>query len=312
MIRVNIVIFSWERLLLTESIATFFVILLFYLSVKILIEPKPIHFCYYLITCVLSLMLRPFSIGLPIIPMLIAIFYHKKVKVIYFSIAVLLIYLSFVQLYSYLNYKRWGYYGVSRASDINMLGKILLYKLPIDAGKDEKFIYEKVADYTSVERDPHPFRFLEHYNLLSEDDIVKLLPLKKFSQKVIMANLPTYMLQSTKQLPGALTEVSEKVIILPWKGNLSSMIFNIDLLIARYFQFLFYLIFIFSFFQLREFIKAKTVISSAMLIALGISLYQVIFSVYIAHGEYGRLIVPAQPIMYLFSFYWLTRFLKLK
>ena len=301
----NLIIFSWERLLLTESLATFFLIMTFYLTVKILLNPKAVHFFWYLLIAVCALMLRPFSIGMPLIPLLIIIFYHKKKSVILLSIAVILLYGSVIKTYSTLNFKRFQFYGLSRAGDINALGKILLYRLPLEAGKNEKFTYDRVSDYTSLPRDPHPFRFLEQYNLQFEESVPDLLELKTFSRKVITASLSLYLLKSTEELPGGLASVSEKIMVPPAGANLESKILNIGFMISRYMQYVFFLIFIFFPVSIFSFIRKPTEKSAAMLVAGCVSFYQILFSVYIAHGEYGRLIVPAQPMIYLFSLYYL-------
>lgn len=306
----NIIIFSWERLLLTESFATFVLIALFFLSVKIFQKPRFIFFTLFLFLSVFSVTLRPFNVGLPAVPLFVMMLYHRKLRIVIYAGLVLFLYAVFIHVYSSVNLARWGFYGISRSSDINMLGKILEYKLPVDAGKDEKYIYSLVVDYQSQERDPHPFRFLEHYNLLNDSDIPKLIPLKKFGYQVIWANLPLYLLKSTELLPGALMDVSEKLVIMPPNINLISLMFNLDLAIARFVQIVFFPIFIFSFISLFQFLKSRTVLHAVMISAALISLYQIIFSVFIGHAEYGRLILPAQPVMYLFSFYWLKRIME--
>lgn len=303
----NIVIFSWERLLLTESLAVFCLTLFFYLTVKILDNARYIFFVLFLMLSVFTLMLRPFNIGLPVIPLFIAVLFHRKRRVTVFALMVLVLYFCFIRIYSTYNFKRWGYLGVSRAGDLNLLGKILEFRLPVSAGQSEQYIYNLVVNYQSRERDPHPFRFLEYYNLLAVSDIPKLLPLKNFNRKVIMANFPTYLLKSAAHLPGAITEVSEKLIILPVNQSFASLVFNLNLMASRRLQLLFYLIFIFFPASLFQFLKARTILNSALVLAAGMSLYQIIFSVFIAHGEYGRLIIPAQPIMYFFCFYYLNK-----
>lgn len=306
----DIIIFSWERLLLTESFAVFIIILNFYMTIKIIQKPRFIFFILLFLLSVCSVMLRPFNVGLPVIPLLVAVFYHRKIKVVIYCAIVLLFYTGLLHLYSSANYARWGYYGISRASDINMLGKILDYRLDISAGKEEKFIYDLVADYQSQKRDPHPFRFLEHYNLIGEENIPSLIPLRKFGYQVIGANLPVYMKKSSVQLPNALLDVSDKLVILPSNANPVSRLFNIGLSFNRFTQTFFFLIVIFGWIPVIQFVKKPTVFNAVYTLAVLISFYQIIFSVFIGHGEYGRLILPSQPLMYFLFLYPLAEILK--
>ena len=303
----NIIIFSWERLLLTESLATFSLILLVYISVKIFYKPGFIFFFIFLFLSIFSVMLRPFNIGLPVIPLIITILIHRKIKVAVYIIIILLLYSGFIHIYSVKNQQRLGFYGISQVSDINLLGKILEYRLPLSAGIEEKSIYDMVSEYQMLRRDSNPFRFLEYYNLIDEESIPKLLQLKKFGYSVISANLPEYLLKSTLLLPGALMDVSEKIIILPPEMSTTSRIFNINLEISRSVQIIFFLIFIFSGISVIGFLKKPSIINSTLTLAAGISLYQIALAVFTSPGEYGRLIVPAQPVMYFYSFYWFNK-----
>ena len=134
--------------------------------------------------------------------------------------------------------------------------------------------------------------------------------MKIFSYQVIGANLPEYLAKSTVLLPRALLDVSEKLVIMSPNLNLISLMFNLNLTVVRYAQIVFFLIFIFSFVSFIQFLKSRTLLYAVLILASLTSLYQIIFSVFIGHAEYGRLIVPVQPIMYFFSFYWLKKILE--
>ena len=64
------------------------------------------------------------------------------------------------------------------------------------------------------------------------------------------------------------------------------------------------------FFSLYRFYKERSLLSATMLIIGAISLYQIIFAAFFSFAEYGRLIAPAQPQLYLFSFYNLFLFFQ--
>jgi hypothetical protein len=207
--------------------------------------------------------------------------------------------------------KRYGLYDISTATNIVMLGKILDFELPIEAAKDETFFYQAVADYRQKKLEKNPFRFMEHVDILSEEKLPLIIKLKDFDRKVILPNLSTYLWRSVCQIPGALLDTSEKIILLPPKTSLTADFFRGLFLFYKYLQYLFFLTAIFAPLSFYQFLQKPNFQSAFLSILATISLYQIVFSVFFGYAEFGRLISPAQPVMYLFSFYWLGKMGKL-
>lgn len=305
----NIIIFSFERLLLTESLATFLLILIFYLTVKLMRKSKGIYFWLLLVLLIIQTMLRPIFIAFPAIPLFILCLYRFKRKVVIYSSLTLGIYLFIILAYSRLNFALYGVSGITRATDITMLGKILDFNLSIESARDEKFFYEAVNKYRMENREKNPFRFMEYYGLISKEQLPVLLKLKDFDRKVLAVNWSQYVINSLFQIPGALLEVSEKVILNPRKSDLSSLFHGLYYL-YKYAQIAFFIIIPGFFFTLFNYVRKRTFVNTLLIFLGGVSLYQIFFAVFFGYAEFGRLILVAQPLLYLYSFYLFSRLFK--
>ena len=300
---VNIILFSWERLLLTESMAIFILISVFFVILKILENPK---FTYFLILfCLLltQVMLRPIYVAFPIIPLFIIPFLLGKKRVLTYSLLVVVVYFITLSIYAKINYRLYGVHSITRASDITMLGKILDFKLPIENAKDERFYYEAVTKYRQEGRELNPFRFLEYNDLIRKDRLLLLLKLNDFDAKVLTAVYPEYIGKSLLRIPGSLLDTSEKIIVTAGSNNFLDFLFKILFQFYKYLQFSFLIIFPCAPIAFFNFLKKPSYESAIVSILGGISLYQIIFAVFFGYSEFGRLICIAQPMMYLFSFY---------
>jgi hypothetical protein len=301
----NIIVFSWDRLLLTESFAVFMLIVNLFFLVRIIRTPKIMDFIFLFILFILTVMLRPIYIAFPVLPLIVLTVYYfrqKNLRPIIYIFIMLILY--FLILFSYFreNYRLNKVFGLSWASDITVFGKILSFDLPIENAKSEKFFYDLVTDYRNKNLEKNPFRFLEYANLVYAPLQPKQQQMKAFNGKVLASSYPQYFIKSLFLIPQALTETSEKIVLMAPSKSPASRIFNVLFQVYKTLQYLFFLIIPFTLISLYLFLKKSSRENTVLLILSFISLYQIIFAVLFGYAEFGRLICPAQPLMYLFIF----------
>ncbi|OGG20028.1 hypothetical protein A3D03_06350 [Candidatus Gottesmanbacteria bacterium RIFCSPHIGHO2_02_FULL_40_13] len=301
----NIMIFSWEKILLTESLTIFLLILIFYIAVNLLIyNTKP--YKLLLILCSMALfLLKPIYLGLPILFLIIYLSHNYQREKISFVIIFLIIYSTLPVSYIGYNFLERKYLGINHITDINMLGKIMQFNLSITNAQKFPYFYETLSDYRQKKLPQMPYRFLEYYDPEIYDHTEKLNTLAGFNSKVISSNLREFLTRSALQIPSAMLENSEIInTVIPPSGvtnliylNLFKLYSAIQYLTLISIPFLF--ISVFLFFRKRNNLKLAVIFLAGL-----ISFYQIVLSVFFSYGEFGRLIVVVQPFLYLFTFYW--------
>ncbi len=299
---VNPLIFFWERTLLPETLSSFFLLLITFIFIKGLEKKKTIYFFLFLPTFIFGFLLKPVYILLPVfLLVIIPVFYRTKKSFLFFFLASILS-LSIPYFYIKRNEASFGFRGINHSSDINLLGKILKFKLSVEEAKDIKYYYENIKDYRSKNENPMPYRFLEYYDtqIYNKKELLNLLP--EFNFKVISANYKEFIVKSFQEFPKALLDTSE--IIASKNVDTPLGIFFLGLFeLFKKLQYLYFLALLLFPISIFQFIR-KSSFSYAAAMFLGIiSVYQIFFSIFFSYGEFGRLIAPAQPIIYLFVVY---------
>jgi len=300
----NIMVFGWERLLLTESLSVFWLIMTTYLLILILKNPKNQYFLVLTILFLLGFLLKPFYLLFPIVVYFIILLHHHRKKIVIACFLSLLLFYAFVAFYIQHNQTYFGNATVSRNGDINLLGKILQFRLPIEAASSEEYFYQKVKDYYVFGGDPMPYRFLDNCDPDIYDKAEMMRSLRRFNRKVILANLPQYLSQSTKQLPSALLESSELLVFPDAKTGFLNYFISFLYQTYRKFQILTLAVFPFYFLSLLVWSKKNDFTDTVLALLGTIAVYQILISVFLSYGEFGRLIAPVQPILYFFCFWW--------
>lgn len=311
-IGLNPVVFGWERLLLPEALTAFFLITLSYSAIHILEKPSGIFFLTFFLLSVFGFLLRPVYILLPLpILLFIIIFNRFKRRIIFTTLFILIMYFGFIGIYVKGNIIKFDYPGISRAADINLLGKILQFNLPIESGKNEAVVYDAVSQYRESNQELHPWRFLDANAGTFLGNTPRLNSLSRFTKTVISHNLVTFVWRSFLQLPASVLDLSEKYILKPPYTDISSFAFNLLYHFYHNLQYLTLIVFIAYPLSLYKFMKTKNFHNASVLLIGTVVVYQIIFSVFFSYGEYGRLISPSQPLLYLFSFYWWGKILTI-
>ena len=296
----NLLVFGWERILMAESLSTFWLVSLLFFIVKILKTEKTVYYFLLLPLFIIGFLIKPFYVFLPFFLTPFLCFRRTKKAILPGVIVLLGFYLS-VWGYTVRNEAVFHYRGVNKVSEINMLGKILQFDLNLEGAKNESFFYNSVKEYRMKKGEPMPYRFLEVYDFYHKPELVA--ELGRFNYTVIKSNFPDYFFKSVRQIPEAVVDISELYVLRKPEENLLGFIFFKVAEVYQKMQYLNFIVFFSFFAAISLFLKQRN-IKYVFLSILGvISLYQILFSVFLSYGEFGRLISPGLPIIFLFSFY---------
>lgn len=305
-VSLDILVFCWDRLLLTESLTVSLLIASTLWAVSMIGKANWRNSFVLLLLLLVSFLLRPVFILLPVALILPLILSGRKKKTVVPLLTVLALFALFIKLYVSLNGSLNRYNGISHISDINLLGKILQFHLPVASGKSSGIAYDTLTAYLNQKGELMPWRYLEKFPAVySPRTEYNYESIRKFNSLVIKNNLPSFLFQSLKQLPGALLDTSEKVVLVDPHRNLAAFIFNLLFQIFKKLEYLTLLVFIFYPVSFLAFLKKADFKNTAVFIIGNVAVYEIILSVFFSYGEFGRLISVVQPELYLFIFWWI-------
>jgi hypothetical protein len=306
----NIFVFCWDKILMTESLAILFIIgLLFFVS-RLLVTLRGRYIWIVSLILAFGFLLRPIYVALPFVILPFIPLYHRTKRSLRAAIAVLALYLLVPSWYLVHNAAVHQYYGINRISDTNVLGKILYYNLPIEKAKEFTAFYNDITQSRKNQGDPMPYRFLDH--VPSTTPYLEGNLLGQFNRKVIIGNSWEYLSKSTAQILPAMVDTGP--FTMRSMGPRSSANEFLYKLVDIYhaFQYLTWIILPAFGLTVIMLVKKPSFKLAWLGLAGAISVYQIISSVFLSYdGEYGRLIMVAQPAMYFFTFYWLGSLCKL-
>lgn len=291
-----------EFSILTEAFATLWLIIVLYLTVHQLHRLDVRATALLALLCIVGVFLRPGYILFPLVILGALVWHHRSRFSIALSIGVLCVYATTILFYVQENDINHSYRGISRIADVNMLGKILLYRLPVDSNAG--IVGQSVADHMKGSSDPSPWEVYRRYPELYSDQFAA--PMSTFTRAVVRKHFLPYFIGATKELPGAIMEISQVDPIIH-KTERFAGVFRILSQLYRWTQAThFILLFAVLFFLLKFWRKQTLHTSAAALFALT-GLYHIVFGVYLGYGEYARHLSVAQPILYIVSFWFVTR-----
>lgn len=307
----DILLFSWERLIMTESLTIVWLIILSFILVKTVKKPKKKYFCLLFFLFSFGFLLRPIYAALPVLIIPLIIIYHRKKEILITGSLTVLACFFLVFFYTYQNKIHYRYNGLSRISDINLLGVILKFDLPIEAGKKYQTVYTALSQYKKLGLGSSPWTFTEKYPEVFYGENVNRNELKDFNQAVITSNLPAYLFKSLLIFPSAMLETYPKIILVPASKGFLPSFYQLLFYFYKNMQYLTFLIFPFILVTTVKFLKKPNVTTTVMMILGVIILYQICLSVFFSYWDFGRLIAPIQPEIYLFLFLFLNLLKKI-
>lgn len=281
----NMLFIAWERVLLTEALAIFYVLLFASIFVEQALKPKPVFIMLLAGMSFVGFYLRPALILFSGMSFVVLFLYQRKFSVRKWICIAILFVVLFLGFHRYINLNKWAYNGLIMISDTNLFGKILEYNLPIESGKQYSFFYNNLTHYRENNGTPNPYRFYDVHDPDISVHMDRLAQMRMFTLAVISHNLQTFIFRSIFFIPWALSDVS--VLIRPMlpKGLVE---------IYQGIQSMILLAIPFLLFKAR-----KTAIS-----LLGVISFAYVFAmVMFGYEDWGRLIVEVMPLILLFTVY---------
>lgn len=295
----DIYIFSYERAILTETLAIFLLLITTILIINILKNPKLIYF-FLVFTCfILNFLLRPFSMLLPVV-LGVIIWKYKKLSVTLLSGIICLVYVGIIAIYIQQNSVHHKFSGISRISDINMLGVIMKQKLALNQGLSKSGFYMRAEDYMSRHTDnANAWEFLNEYPEFYDISYSKQIAL--LNSATIRSNLPQYALRSLQTIPAALLDTNNYI---SWSRQHRPFEFFLKTIrvIYSYLQWFTFIV-LFGYPVSLYYFLIRPSVKNAVIFLFGtLAMYHILLAVFLSYNDYARLIVPGR--IYLFAFTW--------
>lgn len=300
---------AFERILLTESLALFLTIILLWIMYFIFKKIRYWLIISLSIWSIIAILLRPSFLLFPFLAVFSMIWLYRSKLSFLAACIVCLISLSTISIYAYGNYIHFQYPSITHVQDINVLGNILRFNIPIPNDLHTNPWGKAILSYReNPQADPQPWRLLEYETALYQAENINILP--AFVRSVIIHSPLHYIQGVMLLLPEAITDWGEE-FVFPLVGTLPSdhpihyYVRATALLIVFRMVFVFLLPFIFF---LRMPIKQY---SAFVLFCVLIGGSTLLLTLAVSYGEYGRLLMIMDPFALLFTAL-VFRYVKLK
>ncbi|KKT35113.1 MAG: hypothetical protein UW22_C0059G0011 [Candidatus Gottesmanbacteria bacterium GW2011_GWB1_44_11c] len=304
---VDPMLLAFERTMLTETMTVFFSALVTYASVRILMKPTHMNFLLFLAASTLGFLTRPAFLAIPVAaaPFLLWFFFRKKNRLAMgFVMLTTLCYLLVPVLYSWINERYYGYKGIQEVSDIDMLGRILEFRISPDAGKDIRFLYTEVQKQQRFGGPTMPFEFINSFDPTLYGNMEKMNGLQTFVRRVVKTNFALYCLHAFSYSPRMLFDVSTATFIPDQAPSKEKTLFQILWHVYRISQYPSVLVFFVFPFLLSLFFKHTTIQRTVAVLCISIVVTQVLLTVFVVYYEdYGRLALIFRPQLYILFLY---------
>ncbi|MCX7708604.1 MAG: glycosyltransferase family 39 protein [Clostridia bacterium] len=318
-------VFSWDFVLLTENLSILIITLITYTVVTYIKYRKRNTFKQLLLLLLAGIFTKPFFLFLPIAVFFIFLirqsFYHEfepKHMVKSISTGLAVIYFS-VAAYSSVNYAENLFFGISSVGNVNILGKVLQYKME-DLGNNE--MLKKDIQYAFNAETPEfkvNGQYLEPWHFIGTYGWARghYKEVGRFAKEIILKNSTRYILESAR--------LTYRLFVLnsPFKDYIADAAIkkaghpNRLFMVLRTFTegvnatypllsvclLEFLLVFILG---IRRRISEMHFFAGTLMIII---LYHYIISAFLSYGDYCRLLAPCYPLIYTILSLYLVRIL---
>lgn len=303
----DVFVVGWEHTLMTEGLAISISIFITTVLLHILLAPSGKKFMLLWFLFAFGFLLRPSFMVLPLATLPLVAWYFRKHGLVVFLACVTLAAATAVPLvYAHINYTHYNYFGIQFVGDIDVLGRILEFKVPIDSAKTNTYFYTTVKDSRATTNITMPFRFLERYDPDIYGKPYRFTQLQAFNQTVILHNLPLYVVRAMGTIPEILLEVCDFTLVPPGSTNLLTRIVWVLQQMYGYAQYATVVTpFLWILMSIAFFVKPTR--SHAIIALIGtIAMSQIFLTALAVYkdagGQYGRVISVVRPQLFLFLF----------
>lgn len=203
----NVYVYPLEHAVMTDSLANSLLIVLTFLVILLVKKPSRKTYIIFALLSAVSWLLRPNLLLIPFVTLPFFWFFRSYKRYLWTNISVLMFSLLLPVVFVYLNSVYHGYRGISQASEIALLGRILEFRLPLEAGSQYETYYGSIHKYWSSHKGySSPFQFIDTYTPRTYVDTGLMTELQSFDRVVITANLPEYIFKSISYIPNIFSD----------------------------------------------------------------------------------------------------------
>jgi len=289
----------YENILLTETLSLLWLVTTMFLMVSALrrwLLGKGIALG---VLFAIGVLLRPSIIFLPVLFASLLAWYWRKRIVVVWAVSTLVLYAGVLITYSRMNAQYFSYSGISRISDVNVLGKILQYRLSVQQVQGGE-IKDIVAPYISDHQTDPWIIYAKNPQLY---DAKYAAPTHQFVTDVIRHNIGLYILRSAQDIPVAMLtsgDIEYTLVARPFLNNFFGFLTYIN----RYLRMGYVLLFVALPVYLYRAWKKKSLYNVSLALFSFVGLYYVTTAVFLSYNDYGRLMLPAVPFLFVVSYWW--------
>lgn len=303
----DVFVVGWEHTLTTEGLAISVSLFITTVLLQILLAPSRKKFALVGFLFAFGFLLRPSFIVYPIATLAVAAWYFRKhARIVFWACVTLAVTCAVPLAYARINYIHYNYFGIQFVGDIDVLGRILEFNIPIDSAKSNSYFYTTVKDSRATGGTTMPFRFLEYYDSNIYGKAYRFVELQAFNRTVIIHNLPLYMIQALRTIPEILLEVCTFTLVPPNSTHLLTQIVWIlqqgygyaqyATLAVPFLWILMCIVFIVKPTRWHAITALIGTIAMSQIVLTALTVYKDV------DKQYGRLISIVQPQMFLFLF----------
>jgi hypothetical protein len=207
----DVFVIGWEHTLMTEGLAISVSLAITTVLFHMLLGPTRKKFMLLWLLFAFGFLLRPSFIVYPIATLpLVAWYFRKRARTVFLACITLAAAAIVPLAYAGINYAQTGYFGIQFVSDIDVLGRILGFTIPVASAKQYTYFYTTVID--SRKKDvviPTGFQFLDQYDPSIYGKVYRFVELQAFNKTVILHNIPLYVTKAMGTIPEILLEVCD-------------------------------------------------------------------------------------------------------
>lgn len=298
----NILLFFWERTLLTESLSISWTVCMTLTSIIILQKAKFRYFVIFLILSIIGVLLRPANIFLPLGFMISIMLSYRKINIVIPTSIILIIYILVPFGWSLYNSNVHQYRGFQTYSDINIFGRIMVKHIPGLAGSKFPSIYTGFEEYLATSKNIDPYAYFEHLDQNFFSFPQNLIDLHGFNVEILKTEFFAYIFSIIPDIPKAFYES----LSIPHNyTEISHFLFSL-------LHFSYLLCFPFWVYRIGKLKQAQTFLQKLPILLYALAWIQLIINVGLSYSEYFRLNISVMPLFYLSLILWLNQYLTSK
>jgi hypothetical protein len=295
---------TWERSVLSESLSIPFTLIVGSLMISALTAPRWRTLISITFLSVIGVLLRPATLIYPLIIFPLIAYYHKTAPVFLRSALAFGLFILFALGYAKTNQMNWGYFGIQNGADINMLARIMQFRLPLAPAQDIQPLYSQVREYSITTDRPDVWEFLNTYYVDTYSTPENITQLRRFDMAIIRTYPLAYISHALADIPGSLLFTDPYYEIAP--ANMVGYIFSVLFWVFRLTQYVYLTTIPLILFAWIRLIFRKPTLRETAVTSLGTLAYGTMV-LYVLTGtgyEYARFYCTIQPFLTIFCIYW--------